>query len=96
MPLAMAKAADTSAIQRTRCLASGKRSAGAAKAVAIIMPPPMPCSERNRISWPMLCDSPQAIEPSAMMSTDTSISGLRPNMSPRRPKIMMEAAVASR
>ena len=44
----------------------------------------------------MLCDSPQAIEPSAMMSTDTSISGLRPNMSPRRPKIMMEAAVASR
>ncbi len=43
MPLAMAKAADTSAIQRTRSRASGNRSAGAAKAVAIIMPPATPC-----------------------------------------------------
>ncbi|KAG1384137.1 hypothetical protein G6F59_017755 [Rhizopus arrhizus] len=96
MPLAMAKAADTSAIQRTRCLASGKRSAGAANAVAIIMPPPIPCKVRNTISWVMDCASPQAMDPSAMISTETSISGLRPNMSPRRPKIRMEAAVASR
>jgi len=50
MPLAIAKAADTNAIQRTRSRASGNRSAGAANAVAIIMPPPMPCRVRNMIS----------------------------------------------
>lgn len=96
IPLAMAKAAETSAIQRTRCLASGNRSAGAANAVAIIMPPPMPCSERNTINCVMDCARPQAMEPRAMISTDTSIRGLRPNMSPRRPKIRIDAAVASR
>ncbi|MNS85384.1 hypothetical protein D3C72_1192480 [compost metagenome] len=92
----MANAADTNAIQRTRCLASGNRSAGAAKAVAIIMPPPTPCKVRNTISCVMDCARPQAMEPSAMISTDTSIKGLRPNMSPSRPKIRMDAAVASR
>ena len=96
MPLAMANAADTSAIQRTRCFASGNRSAGAAKAVAIIMPPPMPCSDRKTISWVIVCDRPQAMEPSAMISTDSSIRACGRNMSPSRPKTRMEAAVARR
>ncbi|CFM91008.1 Uncharacterised protein [Bordetella pertussis] len=96
IPLAIANVADTSAIQRTRWPASGNRSAGAANAVAIIMPPPMPCRVRNAISCGMLCARPQAIEPSATSDTDTSIRGLRPYISPSRPKIRIEAAVANR
>jgi hypothetical protein len=40
--LATAKLEEIKTIQRTRTRGSGNRSAGAAKAVAIIMPPPKP------------------------------------------------------
>ncbi len=95
-PLATANEVEISACHLMRRFGSGNKSTGAVKAVAVIMPPPSPCTARNAISCSMDCARPHSKDPSAMMLTDTRMNGLRPNRSPKRPKIGMNTAEVSK
>ena len=93
-PLATANVIEVTSIQRTRRLGSGNKSAGAANVLAIIMPPPKPCSTLKRISCCIDWERPHSTEPSITIAIDSIIKGLRPYKSPSRPKIRIVTAEA--
>ena len=88
---------DDAAEQRTGHAAGGEdgaedalvrpRSRGAMRSPMVVWdrvirpPAPSPCSARKRMSWSMVCASPQSTEPMRKILIAMKNSGLRPYMS---------------
>ena len=63
----------------------GMMSARIAWAPTISPPAPSPWSARKRISWIIVCESPESIEPTRKITIAAMKTGLRPSMSPSFP-----------
>jgi hypothetical protein len=48
-------------------------------------PAPSPWSARNRISWIIVCERPESIDPARKITIAAMNTGLRPSMSPSLP-----------
>ena len=94
--------AGASAVGTTRMLDALTRSAGGkarnsmAMPTGVIIPPPTPCSTRNRTSWERLSAKPHRTEAPVKMATESNSIRLDPNRSPSQPAAGMNTARLTR